>query len=63
MYNWVVVITHLVCFAFSFYALTGLKFDKFASVHHPHKVQFLLLLASMALGYLVAQFILVLTVF
>lgn len=63
MYNWVSIITHLVCFAFSFYALTSISFEKFVNVRQPHKVQFLMLLASMAMGYLVAQFLLVLMVF
>ena len=54
---------HLLCFALSFYALSGIQFDKLCNVRKPLKVQLLILLAAMAMGYGAAQFILALTVF
>lgn len=57
------VSVHLLCFAASFWALTSIRFEKFCDVSKPGKVQFLLLLLSLALGYLTAQFLLSLSVF
>lgn len=54
---------HLFCVAMSFYALSAVRFDRFCDVRQPMKVQALLILFSMALGYLVAQLLLTLTVF
>ena len=48
---------YLFCFAASFWALSSVKFDRFCDVHKPGKVQCLLLLLALALGYLVAQFL------
>lgn len=53
---------HLICFGLSFYALSAVKFDKFTDVKKPVKVQLLLLLSALALGYLVAQFLLTLSI-
>ncbi|MGL5979098.1 MAG: DUF1146 family protein [Erysipelotrichaceae bacterium] len=61
-YRWVVILTHLFSFALSFYALSGIHFDKFVNVRKPQKAQLLLLLLSMGLGFLVAQFLLILMV-
>lgn len=51
---------HILSFMFSFYALSGVQFDKLMNVQNPLKAQLLLLFSSMGLGYLVAQFILAL---
>lgn len=54
---------HLLCFIASFWALSSLRFERFCDVRKPAKVQCLLLLLSLALGYLVAQFLLALSVY
>lgn len=54
---------HLFCFASSFYALSAVRFEKFCDVKKPMKVQALLILAAMGMGYLAAQLLLTLTVF
>ncbi len=54
---------HLFCVVLSFFALSAIRFDLFCDVRKPMKVQMLLILLSMALGYLVAQLLLALTVF
>ena len=54
---------HLLCIAVSFFALSCIKFDRFCDVKKPMKIQALLILCSMALGYLVAQLIMTLTIF
>lgn len=54
---------HLVCFAFSFYALSGIQFEKICDVRKPAKVQLLLVFLSFGLGYLAAQFILAITIY
>ena len=54
---------HLICIAVSFFALSCVKFERFCDIRKPMKVQALLILISMALGYLVAQLIMTLTVF
>lgn len=55
------IILHLVCFGISLYALLGIDFGKF--IHKGKTVQatLLLFLLSMALGYLVAQFLMMLS--
>lgn len=52
---------HLICFTASFYALSCVKFENFTNVRQPRKVQLLLLLMAIGLGYIVAQFLLVIT--
>lgn len=49
---------HIVGFIFSFWALSAVKFEIFTNIKSPGKVQMLLLLLSLGLGYLVAQFLL-----
>ena len=51
------------CFILSFYALSCLKFEQFCHVRKPMKVQMLLLLLSIGLGYIVAQFLLAITIY
>lgn len=51
---------HILSFILSFYALSGIQFDRFMDVKVPMKSQLLLLFTSMGLGYLVAQFMLAL---
>lgn len=57
------VLLHLVMFGFSFYGLSGLDVSKIMlnTPQRNAKAQTLLILASLALGYLGAQFILALT--
>lgn len=62
-YAMIQIVVHLLCFALSFYALSGFQYDKICNVRQPVKVQLFLLLAAMAIGYGAAQFILALTVF
>lgn len=63
LYNLVNVTVHILCFIVSFYALSCFRFDQFCDVRKPVKVQLLLLLLSMALAYLVAQFLLAMTIY
>lgn len=62
-YSVLQISVHLICAAFSFFALSSLSFDRFCDVRKPMKVQALLILLSMGLGYLVAQFLLALTIY
>ena len=57
------ILLHLVMFGFSFYGLSGLDVSKIMlnTPQRSAKAQLLLILASLALGYLSAQFILALT--
>ena len=54
---------YFVCFIMSFYALSSVKFELFCDVKKPGKVQLLLLLTSLALAYLVGQFVLNISIF
>lgn len=54
---------HLMCFALSFWALSSIRFERFCDVKKPAKVQMLLLLLAIALGYVVAQFLLAISIF
>lgn len=51
---------HILSFIISFYALSGVQFEKVVRVETPFKAQLLLLLSSMGLGFLVAQFLMAL---
>lgn len=57
------VSVHLLCFILSFWALSSIRFDYFCDVKKPGKVQMLLFLLSLGLGYIVAQFLLAISVF
>ncbi len=63
MLDWIVIAVYLFCFAISFYALSCIKFELFCKVNEPAKVQLLLLLLSIGLGFVVAQFILELSIY
>lgn len=63
MKHWVIIAIYLLGFLVSFYALSGLDFAKLLRKGSTGKAQVLLLLMSLALGYLVAQFCLVLVNF
>ena len=54
------ILLYFITFGLSFYCLSGIDFAKvmLPKNDRPAKAQFLLILLSMALGYLVAQFIL-----
>lgn len=54
---------HLFCVALSYFALSAVRFERFCDVRYPLKIQALLILSSLALGYLAAQLLLTLTVF
>lgn len=54
----IVVVVHLLSFVVSFYCLTGLNMEKILFKGQVVKAQVFLLLTSIALGYLVAQFFL-----
>lgn len=53
----------ILCFGFSFYALSGVQFDKFVSVKQPGKAMALLFLLSFVLAYLASQGVLQLTIY
>lgn len=50
-------ILYLSCFAVTFWALMGLDFERFIRKGRTKQAQMLLLLASMAIAYLAAQFL------
>lgn len=50
-------ILYLSCFCVSFWAFMGLDFEKFIRKGRTRQAQMILLLISMAVGYLVAQFL------
>lgn len=54
---------HILCFILSFWALSSVRFENFTDVKKPGKVQMLLLLLSLGLGYLCAQFLLAISYF
>jgi len=56
------IVVHMICFVVSLYALEGVDFARFFRKNKAMKAQILLFLLSMALGYLVAQFLLMLQV-
>ena len=63
MLDWFVIVVYLVSFFICFYALSCIKFDRLCYVSEPNKVRLLLLLFAMGLGYLVAGFVLELTIY
>lgn len=62
-YSIVRFVVFLLCFGLSFYALSGVQFDKFVSVRQPAKAVALLFLLSFVLAYLAMQAVLELTIF
>ena len=54
---------HVLSFTLSFWALSFLRFETFTNVSKPGQVRLLLLLLSLGLGYLVAQFLLAISVY
>ncbi len=54
------VVVYIGCFLASFWALLGLDFERFIRKGKTQQAQLLVLLMAMALGYLVAQFIMAL---
>ncbi len=51
------VLVHLVCFGLAFYALQALDFNRFLKQGRTVQGQLLYIFLSMALGFLMAQFI------
>lgn len=58
VYYFIQLSVYILCFMLSFWALSSVRFEKFCDVKKPGKVQMLLLLLSLGLGYLCAQFLL-----
>ena len=54
---------HVLSFTLSFWALSCVRFETFTPVRKPGQVRLLLLLLSLGLGYLVAQFLLAISVY
>lgn len=54
---------HVVSFMLSFWALSCVRFEAFTNVRKLGQIRLLLLLLSLGLGYLVAQFLLAISVF
>lgn len=48
---------YVISFMLSFWALSAVHFEQLCDVRKPGKVQLLLLLMALALGYLVGQFL------
>jgi uncharacterized integral membrane protein (TIGR02327 family) len=56
--DWLVrMVTGLVCFGLSFYALSALDYERFLRKGHVKQAQLLYWLSAMALGGLVEQFL------
>jgi uncharacterized integral membrane protein (TIGR02327 family) len=53
----VTYLIYMICFGLSFYALSGLDFAKLLRAGNTRKAWLLLILLSMALGYLCACFL------
>lgn len=58
VYFFVRISVYIISFILSLWALSNVQFQKFTNVSKPGKTQMLLLLLSMALAYLVGQFLL-----
>ena len=54
---------HVLSFTLSFWALSCVRFETFTNVRKPGQGRLLLLLLSLGLGYLVAQFLLAISVY
>lgn len=54
------IILHIACFGVSLFALEGIDFSRFIRKGRTQQATVLLFLLSMALGYLVAQFLMML---
>ena len=54
---------HVLSFTLSFWALSCVRFETFINVRKPGQVRLLLLLLSLGLGYLVAQFLLAISIY
>lgn len=54
---------HVLSFTLSFWALSCVRFETSTNVRKPGQVRLLLLLLSLGLGYLVAQFLLAISVY
>lgn len=54
---------HVLSFTLSFWALSCVRFETFTNVRKRGQVRLLLLLLSLGLGYLVAQFLLAISVY
>ncbi len=56
------ILLYLVCFCVSFYALTSLDLNRFFRQGRVLPAQILLIILAMSLGYLMAQFLLGLSI-
>lgn len=57
------IAVHFLSFVICFYALSCVRFEEICNVRKPGQVQLLLLLLALGLGYLVAQFMLSISIF
>lgn len=51
------IVVYLFSFTLAFLGLSSVQFEKFCNVKKPVQVQILLFALSMALGYLISQFL------
>jgi len=58
MYQFLCTVVYLFSFALAFLGVSSIQFEKFCTVKKPVQVQILCFCLSMALGYFVAQFLL-----
>lgn len=61
-YSVIQYLVFVACFGLSFYAISGIQFEKICSVKNPKKVQILMFLISLIMAYLSSQAILQLTI-
>lgn len=62
-YYMLTLAVHVLSFMLCFWALSCVQFEKFTNVRKPGQVRLLLLLLALGLGYLVAQFLLAISLF
>ncbi len=54
---------YIMSFAFCLYAISAINFEKICYVSNPYKVRLLMILMAIGLAYLVAQFLLMITIY
>lgn len=57
------LIVYMISFGFSMYATSSIQFDKLCFISNPRKVQVLWIMTSIALAYLVSEFVFALTIY
>ncbi len=61
--RFIIAAVYLISFGLAFFALSGIKYEKFCYVSNPNKVRVLLILLAMGLAYVTAEFILGITLY